>query len=487
MDNFSDEKLNNLNSSKVAEKVINVDENMSKNPEESVNLQSSSTKQSPDKVILQSTQIEAERVPHSHLIESTIHERKMIKKSRSHKKSAPNDSQRDHENTLFDQYVSKNDESLNINPAKATKLPINDSNSHISNFSLPKLPSNTSTQGLDDGLFVFGEPKVNVETKQFTFSLKPKEVQRKRVSLDKKQLNEDESLISLLTCINSLNKIISKAEKSKVIGIFDSPKSNDTNTIKSALLQLRLAPDKAPWVGKAVFVNNQVPASEFIIRENILFGNEYDAQRYHSAIALSCLREDLKLLADGDKTVIDKKHLQLTDTQKEKLALARAFYANTDIYILEDILNSIDKITGECIFETLIQGALEEKVVIFITHNPMYLSQCDEIYVIKNGEIIAHGDHQSLLQTNELYASIINASIDSFINKNVKITMKDELNSSEREKAASRTLRLNIKIMIIFFTIVLSLLYMLQHVSMEQFCSFVASTIMKIVTIFYDV
>ncbi|CAD6209113.1 GSCOCG00003733001-RA-CDS [Cotesia congregata] len=464
MDNFPDKKLNNLNSPKVAEKVINVDENMSKNPEESVNLQSSSTKQLPDKVILQTTQISAESLPHSHLIESTIHETKMTKKSRLHKRSTPEDSQRGHENIFWDQHVSKNDESLNINSAKATKPPIND-------FSLPKLPSkNTPTQGLNDGLFVFGEPKVNVETKQFTFSLKPKEVQRKSASPDKKQLNEDESLISLLTCINSLNTIISKAEKSKVIGIFDSPKSNDTNTIKSALLQLRLAPDKAPWVEKAVFVNNQVPASEFIIRENILFGNEYDAQRYHSAIALSCLREDLKLLANGDKTVIDKKHLQLTDTQKEKLALARAFYANTDIYILEDVLNSIDKITGECIFETLIRGALEEKVVIFITHNPTYLSQCDEIYVITNGEIIAQGDHRSLLQSNELYASMINASIDSIVNKNVQITMKDELNSSERKKAAARTLRLNIKIMIIFFTIVLTLLYVLQHVSMEQFC-----------------
>lgn len=36
---------------------------------------------------------------------------------------------------------------------------------------------------------------------------------------------------------------------------------------------------------------------------------------------------------------------------------------------------------------------------------------------MKNGEIIAHGDHRSLLQTNELYASMINASIDSFIDK----------------------------------------------------------------------
>ncbi|KAG8036532.1 hypothetical protein G9C98_003854 [Cotesia typhae] len=383
---------------------------MSENPEGLVNLQSSSTKQLPDKIILQRTQIRAE--------------------------------------------------SLNINSAKATKLPISD-------FFLPKLPSDTPTQGLDDGLLFL--------------------VSQKSALPDKKQLNEDESLISLLTCINSLNTIISKAKKSKVIGILDSPKSNDTNTIKSALLQLRLAPDKAPWVGNAIFVNNQVPASEFIIKENILFGNKYDAQRYHSAIALSCLREDLKLFVDGDKSVIDKKHLQLTDTQKEKLALARAFYANTDIYILEDILNSIDEITGECIFETLVRGALEEKVVIFITHNPTYLSKCDEIYVMKNGEIIAHGDHRSLLQTNELYASMINASIDSFIDKNVKIMMKDELNSSEREKAESRALCLNIKIMIIFFTIVLSLLYMLQHVSMEQFCSHVASTIMKIVTIFDDV
>ncbi|XP_057337105.1 uncharacterized protein LOC130675432 [Microplitis mediator] len=260
--------------------------------------------------------------------------------------------------------------------------------------------------------FILGQPKTTDGTKNFSFELKTQDQEKNALS-DEKPLDEDESLNLILRCIESLNIIISKAQKSNVIGIFDNSDLTDKNIIKSALVQLRLSPERFSWINKCVFVNNQIPTSDFVIRKNIICTNGYDAQRYHAAIALSCLREDLKSFPNGDETVVGKTGLQLTDAQKEKLALARAFYANKDIYFLEDILNSVDSATGQNIFETSIKEALEDKVVIFITHNPTYLSRCDEIYVMKNGQINAQGSHESLLQSNAFYASKMNVTVDN--------------------------------------------------------------------------
>ena len=87
--------------------------------------------------------------------------------------------------------------------------------------------------------------------------------------------------------------------------------------------------------------------------------------------------------------------------------LARALYADADIYLLDDPLSAIDAKVGQHIFNKYIQVMLKNKTVLLVTHGLQFLRQCDRVIFIKNGEILEQGTHEELMaKKSGLYASM---------------------------------------------------------------------------------
>ena len=63
---------------------------------------------------------------------------------------------------------------------------------------------------------------------------------------------------------------------------------------------------------------------------------------YNKAISDSCLQSDLELFQNGDLTVVGERGSTLSGGQKARLTLARALYANGDIYLLDDPISAVD-------------------------------------------------------------------------------------------------------------------------------------------------
>ena len=87
---------------------------------------------------------------------------------------------------------------------------------------------------------------------------------------------------------------------------------------------------------------SQVPQQAWIlnttVKNNILFGQEFDQRRYDEAIKYSCLQSDLDILVNKDETEIGEKGVNLSGGQKARVSLARALYKNSEIYLLDDPL-----------------------------------------------------------------------------------------------------------------------------------------------------
>ena len=73
------------------------------------------------------------------------------------------------------------------------------------------------------------------------------------------------------------------------------------------------------------------------LRENILFGSEYDEAKYEKVLDVCALQPDLAQLQAGDMTQIGERGINLSGGQRQRVALARAVYQDADIYMLDDV------------------------------------------------------------------------------------------------------------------------------------------------------
>lgn len=87
------------------------------------------------------------------------------------------------------------------------------------------------------------------------------------------------------------------------------------------------------------------------MKENILFGKEYDEKRYKDALHYSCLELDIKILDKGENTMIGEKGVNLSGGQKARISIARAIYSNSDILLLDDPISAVDIHVGKFIME----------------------------------------------------------------------------------------------------------------------------------------
>lgn len=89
--------------------------------------------------------------------------------------------------------------------------------------------------------------------------------------------------------------------------------------------------------GKIAYVPQQAWIINATLKNNILFGNEYDEDRYNLILSACGLGPDITMLPGGDQTEIGERGINLSGGQKQRVSLARAAYADADIYLLDDV------------------------------------------------------------------------------------------------------------------------------------------------------
>ncbi|KAI9599633.1 P-loop containing nucleoside triphosphate hydrolase protein [Syncephalis fuscata] len=106
------------------------------------------------------------------------------------------------------------------------------------------------------------------------------------------------------------------------------------------------------------------------IRDNILFGQPYNAERYSEVIRACALERDLEILDAGDRTHIGEKGITLSGGQKQRVSLARAIYSPARHILLDDCLSAVDSHTAQFIVKECILGPImRSRTCILITHH----------------------------------------------------------------------------------------------------------------------
>ncbi|GJJ76701.1 hypothetical protein EMPS_09060 [Entomortierella parvispora] len=135
------------------------------------------------------------------------------------------------------------------------------------------------------------------------------------------------------------------------------------------------------------------------IRNNILFGKEYEEERYEAVMEGCALRPDMDILEFGDATEIGEQGITLSGGQKQRIALARAIYSDAKVLLLDDCLSAVDTHTGKKLFETLTGPLLAGRTLILVTHQvQLTMNAASLVVVLNNGEVLGHGTPDEVIE-----------------------------------------------------------------------------------------
>uniref|UniRef100_A0A8C7DJ96 ATP-binding cassette sub-family C member 5 n=1 Tax=Oncorhynchus kisutch TaxID=8019 RepID=A0A8C7DJ96_ONCKI len=189
----------------------------------------------------------------------------------------------------------------------------------------------------------------------------------------------------------------------KLTGICGSVGSGKTSLISAILGQMTLLEGKVAVNGDFAYVAQQAWILNATLRDNILFGKEFQA-----VLSACCLRPDLAILPNADLTEIGERGANLSGGQRQRISLARALYSDRAIYILDDPLSALDAHVGNHIFNNAIKKQLRHKTIVFVTHQLQYLVDCDDVIFMREGSITEQGSHEDLMRLNRDYAAMFN-------------------------------------------------------------------------------
>ena len=106
-------------------------------------------------------------------------------------------------------------------------------------------------------------------------------------------------------------------------------------------------------------------------------------------IVACCLDVDMAQLEEGDLTIVGERGITLSGGQRARVSLARAIYANSDIYLLDDPLSSVDAKVGKKILSIFTTGLLHTKTVILVTHQLQFALHADKVLQLEDGIVVS--------------------------------------------------------------------------------------------------
>ena len=164
----------------------------------------------------------------------------------------------------------------------------------------------------------------------------------------------------------------------------------------------------------------------FSFLDNIVLSQSLDTDRLNRSIENAGLKSKLEALPDGLNTNIykdfDENGIEFSGGEGQKLVIARAYYKDADLVILDEPTAALDALAENEIYQNFNEITLN-KTSIFISHRLASTRFCDNIAVFQNGNIVEYGDHETLLKQNGLYSEMFKKQAQ-YYNENQEVSVQ---------------------------------------------------------------
>lgn len=175
-----------------------------------------------------------------------------------------------------------------------------------------------------------------------------------------------------------------------------------------------LRPDNtASWQKNIAYVPQDVFLFDDTIAHNIAIGSEDQDIDYKLLEKVTKLADVYDLitreLSKGFETEVGENGVRLSGGQRQRLGLARALYRDPKVLVLDEATSALDSITEKGIIESLLSFPTDLTTII-IAHRLSSVRHADCIYVMSEGHVVAKGDYNSLMHSNETFKTMVELS-----------------------------------------------------------------------------
>ncbi|MBK5212997.1 MAG: ABC transporter ATP-binding protein [Flavobacteriaceae bacterium] len=153
-----------------------------------------------------------------------------------------------------------------------------------------------------------------------------------------------------------------------------------------------------------------VPQDAFLfsdtLRNNIRFGKENASdEEVIEAAKNAAVHDNIIGFSKGYDTILGERGITLSGGQKQRVSIARAIIKDPQILLFDDCLSAVDTETEEEILQNL-QKISKAKTTIIVSHRISSAKNASKIIVLEEGEIIQHGTHNQLVNTEGYYKEL---------------------------------------------------------------------------------
>jgi ATP-binding cassette subfamily B protein len=166
--------------------------------------------------------------------------------------------------------------------------------------------------------------------------------------------------------------------------------------------------DKETFQHQIGFVFQDSVIFNMSLRENIAFNEKVTDESFAKAIETSELNDFIDALPQGLDTIVSERGTSLSGGQKQRIMLARALALNPKILLLDDFTARVDSQTEQKILDNVARN-YPGITLLSVTQKIASVMNYGQIILLEEGEILAHGTHESLMDTSPEYVQIFNS------------------------------------------------------------------------------